>query len=267
MRIQDRFTVNVPIEQAWQVLLDVERVAPCMPGAQLQTVDGDDYHGICKVKLGAITANFKGTVRFVEVDAEARRVVLSAKGREARGSGNATATVIAQLREIDADTTEAEIDTDLSVTGRMAQFGRGVMADVSAKLLGEFASRLEESLAESSSEVSEESEAVVGNRNETESLQIAGVGAPPPADSAETPTESPPASKPTSPRHVVQTEVAEPVDLMAVAGPSVLRQGLPAAIVGVFAMLAFTNGRRKRLGLAAAGVALVAASVIAERNR
>lgn len=266
MRIQDRFTVNVPIEQAWQVLLDVERVAPCMPGAQLQTVDGDDYHGICKVKLGAITANFKGTVRFVEVDAEARRVVLNAKGREARGSGNATATVIAQLREIDADTTEAEIDTDLSVTGRMAQFGRGVMADVSAKLLGEFARRLEESLAETGPEVSEESDVPAGAVDETQSLQIAGAGAPPPANSVETPTQSS-MSKPTSPRHVVQTEVAEPVDLMAVAGPSVLRQGLPAAIVGVFAMLAFTNGRGKRLGLAVAGAALVAASVIAERNR
>jgi uncharacterized protein len=241
MRIQDRFTVNVPIEQAWQVLLDVERVAPCMPGAQLQAVDGDDYHGICKVKLGAITANFKGTVRFVEVDEEARRVVLQARGREARGSGNASATVTAQLREIDADTTEAEIDTDLSVTGRMAQFGRGVMADVSAKLLGEFANRLEESLAESAPE-----EAA---HVETEST----VAATPPA----APTARP----------VVQTEVAEPVDLMAIAGPSAVRQGLPAAIVGVLALLAFTNGRGKRLGLAAAGVALVAASVVAERRR
>jgi uncharacterized protein len=241
MRIHDRFTVNVPIEQAWQVLLDVERVAPCMPGAQLQAVDGDDYHGICKVKLGAITANFKGTVRFVEVDEEARRVVLHARGREARGSGNASATVTAQLREIDADTTEAEIDTDLSVTGRMAQFGRGVMADVSAKLLGEFANRLEESLAESAPE-----EAA---HVETEST----VAATPPA----APTARP----------VVQTEVAEPVDLMAIAGPSAVRQGLPAAIVGVLALLAFTNGRGKRLGLAAAGVALVAASVVAERRR
>jgi uncharacterized protein len=247
MRIQDRFTVNVPIEQAWQVLLDVERVAPCMPGAQLQAVDGDDYHGVCKVKLGAITANFKGTVRFVEVDEEARRVVLSAKGREARGSGNASATVTAQLREIDADTTEAEIDTDLSVTGRMAQFGRGVMADVSTKLLGEFANRLEESLAESGAE-----EAVPV---ETESVPAATPAA-----------AEPPPVAPTA-RPVAQTEVAEPVDLMAIAGPTVLRQGLPAAIVGVLALLAITNGRGKRLGLAAAGVALVAVSVVAERRR
>jgi uncharacterized protein len=251
MRIQDRFTVNVPIEQAWQVLLDVERVAPCMPGAQLQAVDGDDYHGICKVKLGAITANFKGTVRFVEVDEAARRVVLHARGREARGSGNASATVTAQLREIDADTTGAEIDTDLSVTGRMAQFGRGVMADVSAKLLREFANRLEESLAESAPE---EAAPV-----ETESTPAPALATMPAA--AETPAAAPTA------RPVVQTEVAEPVDLMAIAGPSVLRQGLPAAIVGVLALLAITNGRGKRLGLAAAGVALVAASVVAERRR
>ena len=256
MRIQDRFTVNVPIEQAWQVLLDVERVAPCMPGAQLQAVDGDDYHGVCKVKLGAITANFKGTVRFVEVDEAARRVVLNAKGREARGSGNATATVTAQLREIDADTTEAEIDTDLSVTGRMAQFGRGVMADVSTKLLGEFARRLEESLAETGPGVS--GTEVSGTEvSGTESLQITGAGAPPPAAEPEM----------SRPRPVVQTEVAEPVDLMAVAGPSVLRQGLPAAIVGVIALLAVAKGRGKRLGLAAVGIALVAGCVVAERRR
>ena len=139
MRIQDSFTVNVPIEQAWQILLDVERVAPCMPGAQLQAVDGDVYHGICKVKLGAITAQFNGTVRFTEVDEVARRVVMRAQAREARGQGNASATITATLRETDGGGTEADIDTDLSITGRMAQFGRGVMADVSTKLLGEFA--------------------------------------------------------------------------------------------------------------------------------
>lgn len=260
MRIQDRFTVNVPIEEAWQVLLDVERVAPCMPGAQLQSVDGDDYHGICKVKLGAITANFKGTIRFVEVDEAQRRVVLSAKGREARGSGNASATVTAQLREVDANTTEADIDTDLSVTGKMAQFGRGVMADVSTKIMGEFARRLEESLAESRPD-SDTGDAQ-DEAAEPEFTEIPGVGAPPPAAEPERPRET------STARHVVQTEVAEPVDLMAIAGPSMLRrQGVPVALAGVLALLAVTNGRAKRLGLAAVGVALVAVSVVAEHRR
>ncbi|HEY9349645.1 MAG TPA: SRPBCC family protein [Acidothermales bacterium] len=260
MLIQDRFTVNVPIEEAWQVLLDVERVAPCMPGAQLTAVDGDDYHGTCKVKLGAITANFKGTIRFIEVDEAQRRVVLSAKGREARGSGNASATVTAQLREVDANTTEAQIDTDLAVSGKMAQFGRGVMADVSTKIMGEFARRLEESLAES------RPDSDIGNAEdeaaETKPAEIPGAGAPAPAGE---PQISPETSRV---RTVVQTEVAEPVDLMAIAGPSVLRrQGVPVALAGVLALLAITNGRGKRLGLAAVGVALVAASVVAEHRR
>ncbi|MCJ7438605.1 MAG: SRPBCC family protein [Acidimicrobiia bacterium] len=137
MQITDTFHVDVPVEQAWDVLLDVERIAPCMPGAQLQEVEGDEYRGIVKVKVGPITAQYKGAARIVEADVATRRIVIKAEGRDTRGQGNAAATVTASLRADDTGT-EVGIDTDLHVTGKVAQFGRGVMADVSSKLLAQF---------------------------------------------------------------------------------------------------------------------------------
>jgi carbon monoxide dehydrogenase subunit G len=137
MQISDEFRVTLPVEQAWQVLLDVERIAPCMPGAQLQEVEGDEYRGIVKVKVGPITAQYKGAARIVEADVDARRIVIRAEGRDTRGQGNAAANVTATLRS-EGDATVVGIDTDLQVTGKVAQFGRGVMAEVSSKLLGQF---------------------------------------------------------------------------------------------------------------------------------
>ena len=142
MKIEDEFRVAVPVEVAWGVLLDVERIAPCMPGAQLQEIEGDEYRGIVKVKVGPITAQYKGAARIVEADEAARRVVINAEGRDTRGQGNASANVTATLVS-DGDGTLVKIDTDLNVTGKVAQFGRGVMADVSSKLLGQFATCLQ----------------------------------------------------------------------------------------------------------------------------
>jgi len=148
MRIEDRFTVALPLAEAWEVLRDVERIAPCMPGAQLTEIEGDEYRGVVKVKLGAITAQYKGAVRFAEVDEVAHRMLLAAKGRETRGQGNASADVVVTLAETGAGT-EVAIETDLTITGRIAQFGRGVLADVSSRLLGEFARCLEADLSDS----------------------------------------------------------------------------------------------------------------------
>jgi uncharacterized protein len=142
VKIEDEFRVAVPVEVAWGVLLDVERIAPCLPGAQLQEIEGDEYRGIVKVKVGPITAQYKGAARIVEADEAARRVVINAEGRDTRGQGNASANVTATLVS-DGDGTLVKIDTDLNVTGKVAQFGRGVMADVSSKLLGQFASCLQ----------------------------------------------------------------------------------------------------------------------------
>jgi uncharacterized protein len=154
--LTNEFRVGVPVERAWEVLTDVERIAPCMPGAQLQEIEGDEYRGIVKVKVGPITAQYKGAARFVEQDEAGHRAVLRAEGRETRGQGNANATITAQL-EPDGDGTKVSVITDLTITGRVAQFGRGVLADVSTKLLGQFADCLATKLL-----AGEESGAAVG---------------------------------------------------------------------------------------------------------
>jgi uncharacterized protein len=142
MQLAHEFTVNTPIDRAWAVLTDVERIAPCMPGAELTEVDGETYHGLVKVRVGPITAQYKGTASFVEKDEAAHRAVLKAAGRDARGQGNASATVTAVMTE-QGDGTQVAITTDMTVSGRVAQFGRGIMADVTAKLLQQFVDNLE----------------------------------------------------------------------------------------------------------------------------
>jgi uncharacterized protein len=142
MELAHEFSVPVSVEQAWQVLTDVERIAPCLPGAELTGVDGDTYHGQVKIKVGPIAAQYRGTASFAEKDTDRHRAVLKASGRETRGQGNASATVTAQMAQADGGTT-VSIVTDLSVSGRVAQFGRGVMSDVSAKLLERFVRNLE----------------------------------------------------------------------------------------------------------------------------
>ncbi len=142
MELTNEFEVDVPVDQAWAVLTDVERIAPCLPGAQLQEVDGDDFRGIVKVKVGPITAQYKGKATFVEKDDVAHVAVLSADGRDVRGQGNAKATITARLEEAGSGT-KVSVHTDLTVTGKVAQFGRGVMADVSANLLDQFVANLE----------------------------------------------------------------------------------------------------------------------------
>ena len=124
MELAHEFTVSTPIDRAWAVLTDVERIAPCMPGAELTEVDGDTYHGLVKVKVGPITAQYKGTASFVEKDEAAHRAVLKAAGRDARGQGNASATVTAVMTE-EEEGTRVAITTDMTVSGRVAQFGRG----------------------------------------------------------------------------------------------------------------------------------------------
>ncbi|MGH9004453.1 MAG: SRPBCC family protein, partial [Acidimicrobiia bacterium] len=143
MELSNEFTVEVPVKEAWVLLTDVERIAPCMPGAQLTEVEGDEYRGVVKVKVGPITSQYKGKATFVERDEEAFRAVLKAEGRETKGQGNASATITATLTPQGERTTRVSVVTDLTITGRAAQFGRGVLADVSGKLLGQFVSCLE----------------------------------------------------------------------------------------------------------------------------
>ena len=145
MQLEHDFTVPVPLGGGWEVMLDVERIAPCMPGATVESFDGETINGHVRVKVGPIQVSYRGTARFAEKDPAARRVVLEAQGREVPGARTARATVTAQLHEKGGDTWVTVL-TDLAVTGRPAQFGRGVMAEVGAKLIGRFADCLAETL-------------------------------------------------------------------------------------------------------------------------
>ena len=142
MEINDSFRVSTPIDATWKVMLDIEGIAPCLPGAQLQEIDGDEFRGVVKVKVGPITAQYKGTAKLAEVDETNRRIVIDASGRDTRGQGNAKATIVVTMLD-DGDGTRVDVVTDLSITGKVAQFGRGVLADVSAKLLDQFVENLE----------------------------------------------------------------------------------------------------------------------------
>ncbi|MEZ0340595.1 SRPBCC family protein [Mycobacterium sp. pV006] len=142
MELVNEFRVPVPAATAWEVLTDVQRVAPCIPGAQLLSVDGDDFTGAVKVKVGPITVSYKGEATFTEKDESAGRVVIKASGKETRGSGNASALVTAQLKD-EGSETAVVITTDLTISGKAAQFGRGVLADVAGNLIAQFAQRLE----------------------------------------------------------------------------------------------------------------------------
>ena len=262
MRIDNTFTVGLPAEDAWKVLLDVERIAPCMPGAELQEITEDEYRGVVKVKLGAITAQYKGAVRFAEVDEAGRRIVLRAEGRETRGQGNASATVTATLRPAGEGRTEVAIETDLTISGKIAQFGRGVMADVSSKLMAQFATCLESTIL--SGPASAAAGAGPGGAVTTAEIvadELADVA----LDDPERAAQFVEAVAPTS--RLVQSKPAQPVDLLAVAGGSVAERAVPAAIVGVLLMQILPKGRLKRLGLAVLGSALVAGMVAGKQQQ
>ena len=146
MKIGNEFTVGVPVDEAWSVMLDLERIAPCLPGAAIQESEGDEYQGTMKVKIGPITANYKGTAKFEETDEENRRAVLKATGRDARGQGTASATIVSTLHE-EGDDTRVKVETDMRLTGRAAQFGRGIAQDVATKMLEQFAECLEREIS------------------------------------------------------------------------------------------------------------------------
>src|SRR6201998_537506 len=146
MRICNKFTISVPVDDAVDVLTDLTQVVPLMPGAQLIGREGDDYLGKVKVKVGPVTSEFTGKAHFVDLDREHRKAVIDARGREARGTGNAAAVVTAQVHP-DGNRSHVTVDTDLKIVGKLAQFGGGMIQQVSAKLLGQFVASLEAKLA------------------------------------------------------------------------------------------------------------------------
>jgi uncharacterized protein len=269
VELTNDFRVGVPVERAWEQLTDVEGIAPCMPGAQLQEIEGDEYRGIVKVKVGPITAQYKGVARFLERDEAGHRAVLRAEGRETRGQGNANATITARL-EADGDATNVTVVTDLTITGRVAQFGRGVLADVSAKLLGQFVDCLESKLlaptpaATASESVTESASAseTATSAPSTGPRDIAseGAAASQQADLAgETvswPAGAAAASAPASAANgaersgvrVVESPEAKPVDLLDAAGAPLAKRLAPAAIgiTALWLLSVFLRRRRRR---------------------
>jgi carbon monoxide dehydrogenase subunit G len=239
MQISDEFQVTLPVEQAWRVLLDVERIAPCMPGAQLQEVEGDEYRGIVKVKVGPITAQYKGAARIVEADEGARRIVIRAEGRDTRGQGNASANVTATLRS-EGDATVVGIDTDLQVTGKVAQFGRGVMAEVSSKLLGQFVECLHttvlvESPASTESPATDAAVSTAAPATTTPDTTAPETTAPDTTASETTApdTRAPNDAGPTPGVRTINAPEARAVDLGRVAGGAVAKRLVPVLVVGI----------------------------------
>src|ERR1700760_3444104 len=178
MKIANQFTVSAPIEQAWEVLSDLEQWIPLMPGAQLISHEGDDYLGKVKVKVGPVTSEFTGKVRFVEQDRGQHRAVIDGKGKEARGTGNASATVTAQLHEA-GERTRVTVDTDLKIVGKLAQFGSGMLQQVSEKLLSQFVDSLEAKLTAPKQPAEQEATALAPEANGHKQVPTAAAASAP----------------------------------------------------------------------------------------
>jgi carbon monoxide dehydrogenase subunit G len=263
MELTNEFRVGVPVERAWEVLTDVELIAPCMPGAQLQEIEGEEYRGVVKVKVGPITAQYKGVARFLEEDEAAHKVVLRAEGRETRGQGNANATITATMTP-DGDGTDVAVVTDLTITGRVAQFGRGVLADVSAKLLGQFVDCLESKLltdtAASGISASASASGSGSGSRPSGPFDIASEGAAATRSLEDASAEPTTATAPRSGSaaadrlngtsgpavRIVNAPEAEPVDLLDAAGAPLAKRLAPAVIGLTILWLASIFLRRRR---------------------
>jgi carbon monoxide dehydrogenase subunit G len=232
VKIEDSFRVDVPVDEAWKVLLDLERIAPCLPGAQLTEVEGDEYRGTVKVKVGPITAQYKGVARIEVADEAGRKVVLQAEGRDTRGQGTASATVTATLVP-EGEATTVNIDTDLNITGKVAQFGRGVMADVSSKLLGQFAENLQRDVLTGGG----------GDDTPTAPNEAPGAAATT-TDPGTAPTVGGAKEKEDGIRKIDSQE-AEPIDLMDAAGGSIGKRIVPI-VAGLVVVIAVRRVFKRR---------------------
>ena len=207
MDLNHEFIVNVPVNDAWVILTDLERIAPCLPGAQLTEVEGDTYRGQVKVKVGPIVAQFKGQASFVTRDDAAHTASLKAEGRDTTGKGTASAIITAQLTSITPTSTKCSVVTDLTISGKVAQFGRGALADVSDKLLAQFSDNLNQLITSSPATTSATSAAT----------EVAAI----------------------SPeiRKIESAEVA-PLDLLGTAGAPILKRAIPVVVVLIAVVIA-----------------------------
>ncbi|MEM8709114.1 MAG: SRPBCC family protein [Actinomycetota bacterium] len=225
MRIENDMHVAASMDEAWALLTDIPAIAPCLPGAKLTGQDGDTYEGTMKVKVGPVVAEYSGTATVVEMNEADRTVKLNASGRDKRGAGNASADIFASMVEAE-DGTTVSIATDLKVAGKVAQFGRGAMADISKKLLGQFAECIETKLQdveEVADAIATESAAMDAETDEAEA----------PSNGSEAPSEPAPAAEASG----ATEDCAEPccgggddddvLDLLDVAGGALAKRLVP----------------------------------------
>lgn len=207
MDLNHEFTVNVPVEEAWAILTDLERIAPCLPGAQLTEVEGDTYRGQVKIKVGPILAQFKGQASFMSRDDVTHKASLKGEGRDTTGKGNASAIITAELTSVTPTSTKCTVHTDLSISGKVAQFGRGALADVSDKLLAQFSENLNQLIS-----------------------AAPAPSAPVAAETSPAPSEQPAIRKIDGP------EVA-PLNLLDTAGSTIAKRAIPA-LIGIAVLVA-----------------------------
>src|ERR1700761_4776370 len=233
MEMDHSFTVPVPPDRAWDVLLDVERIAPCMPGATVDEFDGEVVTGRIKVKVGPVSLTYRGTAKFTERDPDARVILLEASGKETRGAGTASATVRATLEpESGGEGTTASMHTTMNVTGRPAQFGRGVMIEVGSKLVEQFAQNLRQLIAEDG--------AAGGSAAATVTDEADGGTSADQAEATGTPQDGPGSTQPSPVVPAVATTAtptaqppaasADSINLIKLVGPSLLKRVVPAVV-------------------------------------
>jgi carbon monoxide dehydrogenase subunit G len=239
IELDNSFTVPVPPEQAWDVLLDVERIAPCMPGASVTSVEGDEVAGQVKVKLGPLSLSYKGTAKFTEKDQENHTIAIEASGKETRGAGTASATVLAGLKPADDEGhTLVSIHTALNVTGRPAQFGRSLLPEVSGKLIAQFASNLEALItADAGGGAGTATTPTDGAAAEGAAAGVTeATGAPGQATGVQTPTEP----------SMVLPQQEDSLNLIKLVGVPVLKRLIPIAAAAA-ALAIFSRVLRNRL--------------------
>ena len=224
MKIDNEFTISVPIAKAWAVLSDMEQVVPLMPGAQLTGQEGDDFLGKVKIKVGPVNSEFAGKAHFVERNEATHTAVVDGRGKEARGTGNAAAVVTLQLHEA-GDQTRVTVETDLKIVGKLAQFGSSMLQQVSEKLLGQFVDALEAKLA-------------AGEESSAAASDIVATPATPGAAALGAPTAVAP--------RVAPAQEPEPIDLLQLAGGTSVTKYAAAGAAALVLLVLIALLRRRR---------------------
>jgi carbon monoxide dehydrogenase subunit G len=239
VKMENEFTVEAPVEQAWETLLDLERITPCLPGAALEEESGDQYKGTMTIRLGPVTQKYNGTVSFEETDEESHRAVLKADGKDARGQGTASATITSTLTEEEGGT-KVHVETDMHLTGRAAQFGRGVQQEVATKLINQFAECLEKEIMGENTREEPEQPEKAGEQEEVEE-QEAVASANGSAEEAKDEEQEKPKR-----RIIEQDHDVEPLDLGEASRDAVLKRVVPlAAGLGALLVVIWLVRRRR----------------------